>query len=318
MSNQLLEKYIKDQVVYFNEIDYLFESIINKNSRVDENFLKNVKKFFSNTTPLEKILILAIATTGILGKKIVNNVKIDDKDKKAVSAIVNNIKNDDIPKSVEKSFSDRINKNDFNRQLTFEERNAIKTIFGIEDKDVNQENLENPLVLLFQELLSNSENISDDDREDMILNKDAIESDLGIDKFDNLEKWSESVLLGNNDDVIGLFRQPLKLNQTQDENDLFSQIGIYEVDPSEKIRIKESIQEKINFLRIQGASEKIINLMTALGTLKINGSLDGSDISSDLIKRSKSLLETEDMQEVLSKYISNTASAFTEFDDSNY
>ena len=275
-----------------------------------ENYIKNQ-------------LILAIGTTGILGTKIGKNTRLNPNETAAIVKTAKEIKNNKklnpnrISKGVKDSFTRRINNNDFS-QFTDKEISDIKSFIGIEDSDINQENLENPLVLLFQELLSNSENISDDDREDMSLNKDAIESDLGIDKFDNLEKWSESVLLGTNDDVIGLFRQPIKINHIEDENDLFSQIGVYEIDPTERKRIKESIQEKINFLRTQGANDKIVNLMSALGSLKINGVLDGSDVNSDFIERTKSLLQTEDMQEVLSKYISNTAAAFTEFDDSDY
>jgi len=319
MTDQLIEKYIRNQVIYYSEIDNLFESILNKNNRIDENFLKNIKNFVSNTTPLEKILILAIGSAGILGTQIGDKVKLSSQTQTqtVVDKVADEINHTRIPKTVIDSFSDRINNDNFSK-LTRKEIDSIKTVFGIEDNNTNQENLENPLVLLFQELLSKSENLSDDVLEDMSLNKNSIEADLGINKFDSLENWSKNVLLGNNDDVIGLFRQPMKLIKPKDENDLFSQEGVYRIDRDDEERFKESIHEKINFLRSQGASDDIINLMSALGALKIRGALDGSNINPDLIERSKSLLETEDMQVVLSKYITNTASAFTDLDNSDY
>lgn len=320
MTDQLLEKYIRNQVIYYSEIDNLFESILNKNNRIDENFLKNIKNFVSNTTPLEKILILAIGSTGILGTQLDSSTKLNPNEANVITStagMTNKVDLGKIPAKIKTSFADRINTNNFSK-LSFEEINSIRTVFGIEDNNTNQENLENPLVLLFQELLSKSENLSDDVLEDMNLNKNSIEADLGINKFDSLENWSQNVRLGNNDDVIGLFRQPMKLIKSKDENDLFSQEGVYIIDRVDKERFKESIHEKINFLRSQGASDDIINLMSALGALKIRGALDGSNINPDLIERSKSLLETEDMQVVLSKYITNTASAFTDLDNSDY
>ena len=110
----------------------------------------------------------------------------------------------------------------------------------------------------------------------------------------------------------------MKLEQSKDENDLFSQEGVYKIERSEKERIKKSVQEKINFLRTQNASDEIINLMTALGSLKIYGALDGSDIDDNLINRAKLEVGTEDLQKVLGKYVINTAAAFTEFGDSDY
>lgn len=317
MTNQLLESYIKNQIFYYDEIDYIFESILNKNNRIDENFLKNIKKFVSNTTPLEKILILAIGTTGILGTQIGKNTKLKPNEETAIVKTAKKINNPNrLPDGVKDSFTRRINNNDF-KQLTNKELSAIKSVFGIDSNPINQENQENPLVLLFQELLSNSLNLSDDVYEELSLNKDDIEGDLGINKFDSLEEWSQNVISGKNDDVISFFRQPLNLEQSEDESDLFSQGGVYNVKPSEKKRIKDSVQEKINFLRTQNASDEIINLMTALGSLKICGALDGSDINEDMINRAKNEVGTEDLQNVLGKYVLNTAAAFTYFGDSD-
>ena len=323
MTNQLLENYIKNQVIYYNEIDHLFESILNKNNRIDENFLKNIKNFVSNTTPLEKILILAIGATGILGSQIGKNTSLNPDETTAIVKTAKEIKKnkkinpDRISKTFKDSFTRRINNNDFS-QLTKNELTDIKSYFGIEDSDINQVNQENPLVLLFQELLSNSLNLSDDVFEDLSLNKEAIEADLGINKFDSLEEWSQNVLTGENDDVISFFRQSMKLEQSKDENDLFSQEGVYKIERSERERIKKSVQEKINFLKTENASDEIIKIMTALGALKIHGALDGSDIDDNLINRAKLEVETEDLQKVLGKYVTNTAAAFTEFDDSDY
>jgi len=317
LKNPLLENYIKNQVIYYNEIDHLFESILNKNKRIDENILKNIKNFVSNTTPLEKILILAIGATGVLGTQILKNIESNPNIERVVKPISDNIVNPSIPDGVKVKFKERIKKNDFS-QLTFEEISEIKRAFDIEDNDVNQENQENPLVLLFQELLSNSLNLSEDVLEDLSLNKESIEADLGINKFNSLEEWSQNVLTGENDDVISLFRQPVKLQKPGDEFDLFSQEGIYEIEASERERIKKSIQEKANFLRSEGASDEIVNLMLALGSLKITGALDESNVNSDLIERTKSLLQTKDMQRVLSKYVLNTAAEFTEFDNLNH
>ena len=137
MTNQLLENYIKNQVIYYNEIDHLFESILNKNNRIDENFLKNIKNFVSNTTPLEKILILAIGTTGILGTQIGKNTSLNPDEATAIVKTAKEINNpNNIPDGVKDSFTRRIDNNNFS-QLTNKEISAIKSVFGIEDSETN-------------------------------------------------------------------------------------------------------------------------------------------------------------------------------------
>lgn len=316
LKNSLLENYIKNQVIYYNEIDHLFESILNKNKRIDENILKNIKNFVSNTTPLEKILILAIGATGVLGTQILKNIESNPNIERVVNSISDKIVNHNIPDGVEFKFKERIKKNDFS-QLTFEEISAIKSVFGIEDNNVNQENQENPLVLLFQELLSNSLNLSEDVLEDLSLNKESIEADLGINKFNSFEEWSQNVLTGENDDIISFFRQPMKLEQSEDENDLFAREGINEINPAQREAFKKSVQEKINFLKTQNASPKIKKLFLALGALKICGALDDSDINQEYIDRASQEVG-EEAKEVLGKYVTNTAYAFTEFDNLEY
>ena len=319
LKSHLLENYIKNQVIYYNEIDYLFESILNKNKRIDENILKNIKNFVSNTTPLEKILILAIGATGVLGTQIGKNTSSSPKEEKVITKTAQAIKNPNsksIPDGIITSFKERIKNNNYNK-LTGKEISAIKNFIGIEDNNVNQKNQENPLVLLFQELLSSSENLSEDDLEDLSLNKESIEADLGINKFNSLEEWSQNVLTGENDDVISLFRQPVKLQTHDNEIDLFSQEGVYEIEASERKRIKEDIQEILNFLSKQNASPKIKKLFAALGALKMCGALDGQDINQEYIDRANEKVGAG-AKEVLGKYITNTAIDFTGFDNLEY
>lgn len=312
MTNILLKEYIKDQIFYYNEIDILFEHAF-KNNTVNENFLKKISKMLPSSRR-EKILSVALMALLSGGINYITSNLHDPKEIEIAEKIASKGNRVNLDQKTIKDFEETA-EGSGNKRLTPEQIRVLKLFIGIKDSETKEisKKLDNPLVSLFQELLARAENIDEDEIESLEENKESISNDLGIEN-NNIKKWSQSVMSGENDDIIGIFRQPVKFNQSKDSDDLFTEVGIYELDPNVREQLKSSFQEKINFLRSNDAPEKVINLFTALSTLKLNGVLDGENLNEDLLDRVKDLVG-EDGKETLSSYVLSCASSMNNNSD---
>lgn len=320
MSNKLLENYIKSRVQYCNEIDFIFEHAV-KSNKLDEGFIEKISSIYPTTT-VEKILSAAIIATLYAGFNIKSHLPAGPA-KIASKLAKSNQSNRNIPNDVVIELGEKIKGN--NKELTPAARRAIMRFIGVdnletEEQDID-ENLENPLTLLFQELLTRiDQETTQKNTSDIENYEDLIQEEFGI---EDIEDWEDSFLEGNNKKIVEILTAPLDVYMNDsEEGDLFSNVG-YTIDRRQREELFEKARRLIGYLKYKGTDENLTSTLKNLFAAKAAGLFDVTQYSSNddnidafnrISKRLSSL--SEPYQEAFSKYIKNAA-AFNDNNDNN-